>query len=203
MCSSICVMNRGQLPPRGVDEVRRLLGRAERTPHGRGARTSGSSGAWIAAQGGVSHLQRAGDRVSFAFSGTQRRNRPRLLSGLITQDLRVTVFGEQKSTFEEILIDWLRTICPHERICRHVHRRSTARASCLGKFGRIRRAPIRAGAPADEARGGLVDSHSAAGVVCIFRYSGRRDLPREGSGQQRRTGPIDGAVYYASCICSF
>jgi ABC-2 type transport system ATP-binding protein len=105
MCSSICVMNRGQLLASGpVDEVRRLLGRAERTLTVTVLEQDDVAAEWIAGQAGVTNLQRAGERISFTYSGTHEEQAA-LLSGLIAQQLRVTVFGEQKSTFEEILID--------------------------------------------------------------------------------------------------
>ena len=105
MCSSICVMNRGQLLASGpVDEVRRLLGRAERTLTVAVLERADEAASWIASQAGVADLQRAGERISFAFSGTHEEQAA-LLAGLIAQEMRVTVFGEQKSTFEEILID--------------------------------------------------------------------------------------------------
>jgi ABC-2 type transport system ATP-binding protein len=105
MCSSICVMNRGQLLASGpVDEVRRLLGRAERTLTVMVLERDDVAAEWIAGQAGVTNLQRAGERISFTYSGTHEEQAA-LLSGLIAQQLRVTVFGEQKSTFEEILID--------------------------------------------------------------------------------------------------
>ncbi len=105
MCSSICVMNRGQLLASGpVDEVRRLLGRAERTLTVAVLERADEAASWIASQAGVADLQRAGERITFAFSGTHDEQAA-LLAGLISQEMRVTVFGEQKSTFEEILID--------------------------------------------------------------------------------------------------
>jgi ABC-2 type transport system ATP-binding protein len=105
MCSSICVMNRGQLLASGpVDEVRRLLGRAERTLTVVVLERADAAADWITEQAGVANLQRVGERISFAYSGTHEEQAG-LLSGLIAERLRVTVFGEQKSTFEEILID--------------------------------------------------------------------------------------------------
>ncbi len=105
MCSSICVMNRGQLLASGpVDEVRRLLGRAERTLTVVVLERADAAADWIWQQAGVTNLQRNGENVTFTYSGTHEEQAA-LLSGLIAQELRVTVFGEQKSTFEEILID--------------------------------------------------------------------------------------------------
>ena len=105
MCSSICVMNRGRLLAAGtVDEVRRLLGRADRTLTVAVLDRGDDALAWIAAQPAVQTPKRVGERLTFTFSGTHEEQAA-LLAGLIGQQLRVTVFEEQKSTFEEILID--------------------------------------------------------------------------------------------------
>ena len=105
MCSSICVMNRGHLLAAGtVDEVRRLLGRAERTLTVALLERADAAAEWLGVQAGVTRLKRAGERLSLSFSGTHEEQAT-LLAGLIAQQWRVTVFEEQKSTFEEILID--------------------------------------------------------------------------------------------------
>ena len=105
MCSSICVMNRGHLLAAGtVDEVRRLLGRAERTLSVALIERADTAADWLRSQPGVTELKRAGERLSLSFSGTHEEQAA-LLSGLVAQRLRVTAFAEQKSTFEEILID--------------------------------------------------------------------------------------------------
>ncbi len=105
MCSSICVMNRGRLLAAGtVDEVRRLLGRAERTISVAVLDRSDDAAAWLAQQPGVLALTPAAGRLSFTYGGSHE-DQALLLAGLVGQGLRVTVFEEQKSTFEEILID--------------------------------------------------------------------------------------------------
>ena len=105
MCSSICVMTRGHLLAAGtVDEVRRLLGRAERTLSVALIERADTAADWLRSQPGVTELKRAGERLSLSFSGTHEEQAA-LLSGLVAQRLRVTAFAEQKSTFEEILID--------------------------------------------------------------------------------------------------
>lgn len=105
MCSSICVMNRGHLLAAGtVDEVRRVLGRAERTLTVALLERADAAAEWLGVQPGVTQLKRAGERLSLSFSGTPEEQAA-LLAGLIAQQWRVTVFEEQKSTFEEILID--------------------------------------------------------------------------------------------------
>jgi ABC-2 type transport system ATP-binding protein len=105
MCSSICVMNRGRLLAAGtVDEVRRLLGRAERTISVAVLDRAEDAAAWLAQQPGVQALASAAGRLSFTYAGSHEEQ-ANLLGSLIGQGLRVTVFEEQKSTFEEILIE--------------------------------------------------------------------------------------------------
>lgn len=105
MCSSICVMNRGQLLASGpVDEVRRNLGRTERTLVVEVLERAEAAEAWLWTQPGVSQLQLAGNRMTFTFGGSHDEQAA-LLGGLIAQSLRVTVFAEKKSSFEDILIE--------------------------------------------------------------------------------------------------
>ncbi len=105
MCSSICVMNRGRLLASGsVDDVRRTLGRVERTLTVALLDRVDDAAAWLTAQSGVQNLKSADGRVTLTYSGTHGEQAA-LLTGLIRQELRITVFEEQRSTFEEILID--------------------------------------------------------------------------------------------------
>ena len=105
MCSSICVMNRGQLLASGpVDEVRRELGRAERILTVEVLERGDAAADWLWNQTGVSELNREGNHISFKFAGTHD-DQAALLSGLIAQSLRVTVFTEKKSSFEDILVE--------------------------------------------------------------------------------------------------
>ncbi len=105
MCSSICVMNRGRLLAAGsVDEVRNLLGHVERTLTIALLERLDEAATWLAQQRGVQGLKPAVGRLSLTFSGTHEEQAA-LLTGLIQQGMRVTVFEEQKSTFEEILIE--------------------------------------------------------------------------------------------------
>ncbi|MGB1889687.1 MAG: ABC transporter ATP-binding protein, partial [Akkermansiaceae bacterium] len=70
MCSSLCVMNQGELLASGTaEEVRRALGRAERNLS---VMTSGDSEkveAWLEGRTGVSELKVDGSRVGFQFLG--------------------------------------------------------------------------------------------------------------------------------------
>ncbi len=119
MCSSLCVMNRGQLLAAGtVEEVRQLLGRAGRTITVALLGRVAEAAAWLRERAGVHDLVapppieagngndggNGGGRLSFGFAGSDEAQAD-LLAGLLAEGLRVTAFEEQKSTFEDILIE--------------------------------------------------------------------------------------------------
>lgn len=105
MCSSLCVMNRGRLLAAGsVDAVRRLLGRAERTLSLVVLERAGEAAAWLAGQPGTGEVTTHGQRLTFRFSASQE-DQAALVTGLVRQDIRVSSFEEQKSTFEDILVE--------------------------------------------------------------------------------------------------
>jgi ABC-2 type transport system ATP-binding protein len=116
MCTSLCVMNHGRLLASGsVDEVRRLLGRAERILTVGVLERSDEAAAWLATQAHVHEVKRVRDRVTFHFDGTQHEQAA-LMTGLIRQDFLVAIFEEQKSTFEDILVDVAENRPPPERV---------------------------------------------------------------------------------------
>lgn len=105
MCSSLCVMNRGRLLASGsVDEVRRVLGRTERILAVTVLERAEETAMWLGLQPGVADVCAHGQRVSFQFNGSQEEQAA-LVAGLIGLGLRLTVFEEQKSTFEDILVE--------------------------------------------------------------------------------------------------
>lgn len=105
MCTSLCVMNKGRLLASGsVEEVRRELGRSERTLAATLVENATEAASWLFRQPGVEKAEAAGTRVTFQFEG-QHEAQAALLAGLIGAGFRVTSFEEKKSTFEEILID--------------------------------------------------------------------------------------------------
>ena len=105
MCSSLCVMNRGQLLASGtVDEVRKALGRAERVLSVTVLDRIGDVETWLAAQPHVARVENASGRVSFHYFGSHEEQAS-LLGGLLAGGFRVTTFEEQKSTFEDILVE--------------------------------------------------------------------------------------------------
>jgi ABC-2 type transport system ATP-binding protein len=105
MCTSLCVMNHGRLLASGsVDEVRRLLGRAERTLTVGVLERSEEAAAWLVTQAHVQSVKCVRDRVTFHFFGSHHEQAA-LMTGLIRQDFLVATFEEQKSTFEDILVD--------------------------------------------------------------------------------------------------
>ena len=104
MCSSLCVMNQGELLASGTaEEVRRALGRAERNLS---VMTSGDSEkveAWLEGWTGVSELKVDGSRVGFQFLGGGEEQE-RLLIELVNAGLKIRSFEEESSSFEEILV---------------------------------------------------------------------------------------------------
>ena len=104
MCSSLCVMNQGELLASGTaEEVRRALGRAERNLS---VMTSGDSEkvkAWLEGWIGVSELKVDGSRVGFQFLGGEEEQE-RLLIELVNAGLKIRSFEEESSSFEEILV---------------------------------------------------------------------------------------------------
>ena len=104
MCSSLCVMNQGELLASGTaEEVRRALGRAERNLS---VMTSGDSEkveAWLEGRTGVSELKVDGSRVGFQCLGGGEEQE-RLLIELVNAGLKIRSFEEESSSFEEILV---------------------------------------------------------------------------------------------------
>jgi ABC-2 type transport system ATP-binding protein len=105
MCTSLCVMNRGRLLASGsVDDVRQVLGRTERTLSVTVMERAEEAAEWIAVQPGAADVRPHGSRLAFRFTGSQEEQAA-LVAGLIGLGLRVTAFEEQKSTFEDILVE--------------------------------------------------------------------------------------------------
>ena len=105
MCSSLCVMNRGKLLASGhVDEVRRQLGSTERTLTATLLGRMEEAGAWLATQADVHDLRIAGMQVVFGFRGSDEAQAD-LMGGLVQLGIRVRIFEEKRSSFEDILVD--------------------------------------------------------------------------------------------------
>ncbi|MBK8092872.1 MAG: ABC transporter ATP-binding protein [Verrucomicrobiaceae bacterium] len=105
MCTSLCVMNKGRLLASGtVDQVRRLLGRAERVVHVSLLDREHEACEWLRTRPGVSEAVLIDKRVRFHFTGSDEEQAD-LLTACIAEKFRVTVFEEQKSSFEDILVD--------------------------------------------------------------------------------------------------
>ena len=105
MCTSLCVMQRGRLLASGtVDEVRGLLGRVERTVSVGVLEREAEALAWLEGRAQVAEAQRVGGRITFRWSG-DAREQAGLLAGLVREEFLVCAWEEQKSSFEEILMD--------------------------------------------------------------------------------------------------
>jgi ABC-2 type transport system ATP-binding protein len=105
MCTSLCVMNHGRILAAGpVDEVRDKLGNADRTLvitvlPGDEARVEDFLRQLPAAR----ELQAQGARFSFRFHGTGA-DQAAVLGAVMAAGVRVRTFEEQKSSFEDILV---------------------------------------------------------------------------------------------------
>lgn len=105
MCSSLCVMNQGRLLASGtVEEVRRVLGGAERTLVVTVLERAPEAATWLGAQPGVDRVETNAHRLTLQYEGAHEAQAA-LLAGLVAGGFRVTSFEEKKSTFEDILID--------------------------------------------------------------------------------------------------
>ena len=105
MCTSLCVMNKGRLLASGtVDEVRRVLGRAERVVQVGLLDREQEAGEWLRTRAGVSEAVVSSRCVRFHFTGGEEEQAD-LLGGLIAEKFRITSFEEQRSTFEDILVE--------------------------------------------------------------------------------------------------
>ena len=105
MCSSLCVMNRGQLLASGsVDEVRRQLGNTNRTIHARFVDDPQSAAAWLTAQIGVREMRVDVTGIGFHFDGDDHAQAS-LVSGLVAQGFRIRSFEEKRSSLEDLLVE--------------------------------------------------------------------------------------------------
>ena len=105
MCSSLCVMNRGQLLASGsVDEVRRQLGNTNRTIHVRFVDDPQSAAAWLTAQVGVREMRVDVTGIGFHFDGDDHAQAS-LVSGLVAQGFRIRSFEEKRSSLEDLLVE--------------------------------------------------------------------------------------------------
>jgi ABC-2 type transport system ATP-binding protein len=105
MCTTLCVMNQGRILAAGpVDAVRDQLGNADRT-----LAVSVLAGSEPRAEqilrsiAGVEELTVQGVRFSFRFHGSGEEQ-ALLLEALLSAGVRVRTFEEQKSSFEDILV---------------------------------------------------------------------------------------------------
>lgn len=104
MCSSLCVMNRGRLLASGtVDQVRDQLGSTDRVLTATLLARQEEAAEWLACQSAVHDLRIDGRKVIFGFTGNDEAQAD-LMDGLIGLGVRVSVFEEKRSSFEDILV---------------------------------------------------------------------------------------------------
>ena len=108
MCSSLCVMNLGQILASGTaEQVRSELGRTERQIAVTVIEQHEEIATWLARQQGVlevTGVEQHSQRVSLRFSGDDHEQAA-LLSGILEQGVAVKAFEEKSSSFEEILVE--------------------------------------------------------------------------------------------------
>ena len=104
MCSSLCVMNQGELLASGsAKEVKEQLGSAERRLTAIVAGDAMSVAAWLEGRNGVSEISSEGSQASFNFVGIDEEQ-GQLLIDLANAGLGLRSFEEESSSFEEILV---------------------------------------------------------------------------------------------------
>lgn len=104
MCTSLCVMHRGQLLATGtVDEVRAALGAVERTITATPLADSERLASWLDARDGVHTVRIVRHAVVFGFRGTDEQQSD-LLGNMLGAGFRLSSFAEQRSSFEDILV---------------------------------------------------------------------------------------------------
>lgn len=104
MCSSLCVMNQGKILASGTAaEVRRTLGRAERSLTVVALEREGELEAWLGGREGVHEVVSAGETISLRFAGDDHEQ-AKLLTDLVQLGIPVKSFEEKGSSFEEILV---------------------------------------------------------------------------------------------------
>ena len=104
MCSSMCVMNQGELLASGsAEDVRRELGRTERALTAVVQSDAQAVQEWLNGREGVSEIRADGRRVTFGFAGDPEEQAT-LLRDLASAELGLTAFEEESSSFEDILV---------------------------------------------------------------------------------------------------
>jgi ABC-2 type transport system ATP-binding protein len=104
MCSSLCVMNQGQLLASGTAaEVKKTLGQAERKLSTTTFGNPVMLVAWLEKREGVSELETIDAKVEFQFVGSDEEQE-RLLSEMATAGIGLRSFEEEGSSFEDILV---------------------------------------------------------------------------------------------------
>jgi len=105
MCSTLCIMNQGQLLAAGTaDEVRDKMGRGQHSLTATFLNRAGEAAQWLKSHDGVHDVEIEGDRVTCGFTGSEK-DQAELLSEIVGTGFPLKSFEEQSSSFEEILIE--------------------------------------------------------------------------------------------------
>lgn len=105
MCSSLCVMNEGNILASGsAEEVLQKLGRRERALVGQFLKMEASVEAWLTKQDQVTDLRIDGNEAHFSFAGNEE-DQVEFLSALARANLSLKGMSEKGSSFEDILVE--------------------------------------------------------------------------------------------------
>ncbi|MEP4077083.1 ABC transporter ATP-binding protein [Haloferula sp.] len=105
MCSTMCVMNQGEILGVGTaEDLRRTLGRTERALTAIVLKRADPLKEWLDGRDGIGEIKIDGPRVIFGYSGDDA-SQAELLRDLAAADLGLKSFKEEESSFEEILVE--------------------------------------------------------------------------------------------------
>lgn len=105
MCSSICVMNEGDILASGsAEEVRQKLGRRDRSLVAQFLKMNAHVEAWFSSQSQVSDFRVDGNDAHFSFAGNEEAQ-VEFLSSLAGANLKLKGMNEKGSSFEDILVE--------------------------------------------------------------------------------------------------
>ena len=105
MCSSLCVMNQGKLLASGTaEEVRKQIGSDDRAIVVSLLDRQQDAATWLKSQTTVQDLRLVDQQILFNFTGSDDEQAD-LMEGLIRLGARLKSFEEQRSSFEDILVE--------------------------------------------------------------------------------------------------
>ena len=105
MCSSLCIMNQGELLATGTaEEVRKTMGRSQHSLTITVLDRAEATVEWLESRDGIHEITVEGLQLNCGFTGSDD-DQARLLADLVAAGFPVKAFEEKNSSFEEILIE--------------------------------------------------------------------------------------------------